>query len=229
MISRVAVLPNPPLLVPELVAGDDADVAAVRAAALAVAKDLAQVARRWWVVGAGEPTSARAGTFAGFGVDVRVELGEDAENQPADPDMPLPALVAGWLRRQVGAQDVHMDLVSPDLPPAECLARGAAIPDTALLVLGDGSHRHGDRAVGRPDARAEEFDSAVRDAFANVDLDKLLALDPKTADELGAAGRAPWQVLAGAIAKDGRPWRCVESSLLIPFGVAYHFAVWEPA
>jgi hypothetical protein len=34
--------------------------------------------------------------------------------------------------------------------------------------------------------------------------------------------------LAGVIGKDGRAWRCVECRLLIPFGVAYHLAVWDP-
>ncbi|HVK22784.1 MAG TPA: hypothetical protein VM677_15590, partial [Actinokineospora sp.] len=144
-------------------------------------------------------------------------------------DMPLPALVAGWLREQVGADEIAVDLVPPDLSPADCREWGARLYDTALLVLGDGSHRHGERAVGRPDPRAEAFDDAVADALARVDLEALGALDPDLADELGAVGRAPWQVLAGAVAADGRPWRCVESNLMVPFGVAYHFAVWEPA
>ncbi|CRK55764.1 FIG00820085: hypothetical protein [Alloactinosynnema sp. L-07] len=204
-------------------------MAVVRATALAVAKELTQVARRWTVVGVGPAVTGRAGTFRGFGVDVRVELGPDAADEAADPDMPLPALVAGWLREQVGAEEVTVNLVPADLSPADCLELGAHLTDTALLVLGDGSHRHGERAVGRPDPRAEAFDNTVADAFAQVDLDALGALDPEVAGELGAVGRAPWQVLAGAIAADGRAWRCVESSLLIPFGVAYHFAVWDPA
>lgn len=235
MISRVAVLPHPPLLVPELVGGDDVDAAAVRAACVAIAKDLAQVAPRWVAVGAGERAERvveAAGTFRGFGVDVRVELGPGAAERMADVDMPLPALVAGWLRGQVGAADVAVELVPCDLPTEACLAEGERLAagdvPLGLLVLGDGSHRHGDNAIGRPDTRAGAFDDAVAAALAQVDLDALLAVDTVEADELGAVGRAPWQVLAGAIRADGRPWRCVRSSVQVPFGVAYHFAVWEP-
>ena len=56
----------------------------------------------------------------------------------------------------------------------------------------------------------------------------LLALDVDLAAELGAVGRAPWQVLAGVIEADPRDWTCVSSTLLVPFGVAYHVAVLEP-
>jgi hypothetical protein len=235
VISRVAVLPQPPLLVPELVGGDDVDAAAVRAACVAVAKDLVQVAPRWLAVGVGERSErieSAAGTFRGFGVDVRVELGPGAAERVADVDLPLPALVAGWLRGQVGATEVAVELVPANLPTDECVATGARLASgdepVGLLVLGDGSHRHGDRAIGRPDARAGSFDESVAAAFAQVDLDALLALDPTEADELGAVGRAPWQVLVGAVRADGRSWRRVRSSVQLPFGVAYHFAVWEP-
>jgi hypothetical protein len=223
------------LLVPELVGGDDADAAEVRAAALAAVKDLAQVAPRWLAIGPDTRShriESAAGTFRGFGVDVRVELGPAAVGQAANPDLPLPALVAGWLRGQVGAVDTAVELFAADMSPADCAIEGARIADgedsVGLLVLGDGSHRHGDRAVGRPDARAEPFDQPVAAALASVDLDALVNLDPAEAAELGAAGRVPWQVLAGAIRADGREWRCVRSSLLVPFGIAYHFAVWEP-
>lgn len=235
MISRVAVLPQPPLLVPELVGGDDIDAAAVRAAAVAVAKDLAQVAPTWLVVGVGERAERienAAGTFRGFGADVRVELGPGAAGRVADVDLPLPALVAGWLRAQVGATEVAVEVVPADLPTPDCVAVGTRLAageePIGLLVLGDGSHRHGDKAIGRPDARAGSFDESAAAAFAQVDLDALLAMDPAEADELGAVGRAPWQVLAGAVRADGRSWRCVRSSVQLPFGVAYHFAVWEP-
>ncbi len=235
MISRVAVLPQPPLLVPELVGGDDVDAAAVRAAAVAVAKDLAQVAPTWLAVGAGERAERienAAGTFRGFGADVRVELGPGAAERVADVVLPLPALVAGWLRGQVGAAEVAVEIVPADLPTEECVAEGGRLAaggePVGLLVLGDGSHRHGDKAIGRPDARAGSFDESVAAAFAQVDLDALLALDPAEVDELGAVGRVPWQVLAGAVRADGRSWRCVRSSVQLPFGIAYHFAVWEP-
>ncbi len=240
VISRVAVLPQPPLLVPELVGGDDPDASALRTACVSAARSLAGSAARWAVVGAG-PTahtigSTAAGTFRGFGVDVRVTLGPAADTGRPDPAMALPGLVAGWLRAQAGAREASVRVVPADLAPAGCAAAGrdlaaelAGDEPVGLLVLGDGSHRHGDRSVGRPDERAEPFDRAVAAALAAVDLDALAGLDAGLAAELGAVGRAPWQVLAAAARADGRRWVARESALHVPFGVAYHVAVWEPA
>jgi aromatic ring-opening dioxygenase LigB subunit len=236
VIERVAVAPHPPLLVPELVVADDPDVRAVRDACLAVAAELAAAAPRW--VGIGTADGPRelgpdaAGTFRGYGVDVVTRLG--ANDTTPDPAMPLPALVAGWLRERVGAEQVPTHLIPTDLPAAECRAFGERIVDehkdepVGLLILGDGSYRHGERAPGRPDPRAAGFDEAVHAALAAADPDALLALDPDEAAELGVAGRAPWQVLAGAVAADGRRWKSTDARQLVPFGVAYHVAVWDP-
>ncbi|MBM7776368.1 hypothetical protein JOD54_006572 [Actinokineospora baliensis] len=240
MIRRVAVVPHPPLIVPELTGGGDRDADAVRADCLAVVSAFASAVPSWVAVGAGDRPGRYgpevAGTFRGYGVDVRVGLGAQADLAFADPLLPLPALVAGWLRGEVGTPEVTVHVVQPDLSPAECAAEGARIaeelagPDpVGLLVLGDGAHRHGERSVGRPDDRSAAFDDAAAAAMATVDLDALDRVDPTLAAELGAIGRVPWQVLAGALRTDGRPWRAVESRLTIPLGVAYHFATWEPA
>jgi len=231
VIVRAAVVPHPPLLVPELVVGSDADVTAVRAACLAVATRLTSAARHWLAVGTG-PAGVlgpdAAGTFAGFGVDVPVRMGNDRVGTP-DSAMPLSALVTAWLRAQVGAEDVTMHVVPADLGPDDCYALGEQLATTTepvgLLIAGDGSHRHGDRAPGRPDDRSGPFDDAVHDALANADAKALMALDPVLADELGAAGRAPWQVLAGAM---GRGEWTSDARMTVPFGVAYHFAVLDP-
>jgi hypothetical protein len=141
-----------------------------------------------------------------------------------DHDLPLPALIAGWLREQVGARSVRVHLVPPDLPTADCVALGAQLAGSpALLVLGDGSHRRGELAVGRPDERAEPFDEDVRKALATADTDALRSIDPALAADLGAHGRAAWQVAAGIPG----PWQCTRSTFLAPFGVGYHVAVWE--
>jgi hypothetical protein len=243
VIVRVGVVPQPPLLVPELVAGQDSDAELVRAESLAVAARLARAARRWVAIAA-DPAAPdppamigplAAGTFRGYGVDVRVRLSANTE-VPPDPAMPLPALIAGWLRGQAGAEEVVVWLVRPDLPAADCRELGERLVsglDTdepvGLLVIGDGSHRHGERAVGRPDERAASFDESVRAALAAANPAALLAIDPALAGTLGAVGRAGWQILSGVIGKDGRTWECGHSSLLIPFGVAYHLAVLDPA
>jgi hypothetical protein len=232
VIVRAAVLPHPPLLVPELVVAEVPEVRAVRRSCVAAARALAQASRRWIAVapGSGEVAPRAAGTFRGYGVDVRVTLSDDTQGE-ADPAMPLPGLIAGWLREQAGAQGVRIQLVDPGTTSAECEALGARLAKEAdepvgLLVLGDGSHRHGRRAPGRPDERAEDFEEKVHAALAAADPEALLALDESLARELGAEGRVAWQVLAGAAA--GRTWRCERSELMVPFGVGYHVAVWDP-
>lgn len=225
-------LPHPPLLVPELVGGAVDETEPVRAACVAAARDLADSSPRWVVI-AGDPSGRRtlgpdiSGTFRGYGVDVPVAL--SAVESTSDPDLPLPALVAGWLRAVGGAMTVRVELVDPDLPPGDCFAIGedlAEEPAVGFLVLGTGSHRHGEASVGRPDDRAGPFDDGVRAALSTADPAALRALDPVLAAELGADGRAAWQVLAGLAEATG-PWRCARSELLVPYGVGYHVAVWE--
>lgn len=148
--------------------------------------------------------------------------------------LPLPALVAGWLRAEAGATRVRVRLVEPSLPVADCRREGAELaeelagPDpVGLLVLADGSNRHTERAPARPDERAGPFDDAVAAGLAAADPDALLAIDPGLAAELNAQGRAAWQVLAGLALATGDRWT---GELLYsdhPFGVAYHVAVWN--
>ena len=100
MIVGVAVVPHPPLLVPELVAGAVAETEAVRSACLAAGKRLSALSRQWLAV-AGDPhfhglTSADAvGTFRGYGVDKIVSLAEDRVLADADPALPLPMRCPG--------------------------------------------------------------------------------------------------------------------------------------
>ncbi|MFD9741143.1 hypothetical protein [Umezawaea sp. NPDC059074] len=232
MIRRLAVLPNPPLLVPELVGGAVEETAALRSACVGAARELADSSLHWVAI-AGDPSGRGtvgpdiSGTFRGYGVDVPVAL--SAVESTSDPDLPLPALVAGWLRAAAGAMTVRVELVHPDLAPADCFALGkefAAEPEVGVLVLGSGSHRHGEASIGRPDDRAGPFDDGVRAALAAADPEALRDLDPALAVELGVDGRAAWQVLAGLAEATG-PWRCVRSELLVPYGVGYHVAVWE--
>nr|WP_225955370.1 hypothetical protein [Kibdelosporangium phytohabitans] len=217
-------------MVPELVVADVPEVAGVRRACVAAARRLAAGSRRWIAVapGFGEVAGDAVGTFAGFGADVAVRLNEDTEGD-LDPDLPLPVLIAGWLREQAGVRDVSIQLVPPGATSEQCRALGGHLADSSndpigLLVLGDGSPKHGERAPGRPDARAGEFDNTVQKALRDADAAALLALDPELAADLGAEGRPAWQVLAGLPGE----WRCVTSELMVPFGVAYHVAVWDP-
>lgn len=244
VIIRAVVVPHPPLLVPELVGGAIAPTEAVRVASVTAARALAEVAGDWVAVAA-DPAgpfvvhSQARGSFAGYGVDVPISLASDGDSMSLDSAvdraLPLPALIAGWLRAAAGADRVHVHLVEPDLPAADCAAFGAELASSlagpapvGLLVLGDGANRHTDRAPARPDDRSADFDRHVRDALAAADPDGLSALDAGLAAELGAMGRAAWQVLAGAARAVGEPWTGKLLYSDAPFGVAYHVAVWEP-
>lgn len=121
--------------------------------------------------------------------------------------------------------------VAADAGPAELAALAeevdAAGDRVALLVLGDGSACRGEKAPGYDDARALPYDQRVAAALADADLDVLLDLDPVLSAELKAAGRAPWQVLAGAARAAGEGWRGELLYESAPYGVAYFVASWE--
>ncbi len=237
----VAVLPEPPLLVPELATGAAAETAELRSACLAAAARLGAAATRWIAVGA-DPGGRRSvgpgavGSFVGFGADVLVGLDTGGPvGPPADPALPLPLLVAGWVAGRCGAAvRIRGELVAPDEPPQRCAELGGALaaecaadPDpVGLLILGDGAATHTERAPGHLDERAGPFDAAVARALATADPAALAALDPDLAGALLVAGRAPWQVLAAAVG--GGAWHGELLHSSAPFGVAYHVAVWTP-
>lgn len=229
VIRRVAVLPHPPLLVPELAAGAAGECAGLREACLAAARRLTSVSAEWVVVGAADGAPAvpgdACGSFGAFGVDIGVSL---SRVTAPETELPLPALVAGWLREQAGASSAEVRLVDPADTPDRCERIGRDLGEAAaVLILGDGSNRHGPRSPGGQDERAEGFDAAVREALDKADTAALAALDPAFAAELGAGGRAPWQVLAGFAGDDA--WDAEMLYSAAPFGVGYHVAVWERA
>lgn len=228
----VAVLPQPPLLVPELAGAAAAETAELRAACRTAAARLAAAAPVWIAVGAdagGRRTVGpdTRGTFAGFGADVVVGL-DPASTAPVDRDLPLPLLIAGWAAAGLAVR-VRGELVDPNLPPAACAELGAQLSaePVGLLVVGDGAATHTAKAPGHLDERAGPFDDAVSDALRAADPAALAALDPSVAAQLWAAGRAPWQVLAGAAA--GTEWAGELLYSAAPFGVGYHVALWTPA
>ncbi len=237
----VAVLPEPPLLVPALAGRAATETAELRAACLDAATRLASAAPRWIAVGADQAgrrtvdASAR-GSFVGFGVDLVVGLDTAGSAAPIDPRLALPLLIAGWAAGGTGATvRIRGELVAVDDSPAACAALGTALAaecaadpaPVGLLVLGDGAATHTERAPGHLDERAGGFDAQVSRALRDADRAALAALDPGLAAELFVGGRAPWQVLAAATA--GPTWRGELLHSSMPFGVAYHVAVWTPA
>jgi aromatic ring-opening dioxygenase LigB subunit len=94
----------------------------------------------------------------------------------------------------------------------------------ALLVMGDGSARRSEHSPVHLHPRAEIFDSTVAAALDLADATTLAALDPELALELQAAGRAPWQVLAGATASADLTGNLLYHAA--PYGVGYFVASW---
>ncbi|WP_153030618.1 class III extradiol dioxygenase subunit B-like domain-containing protein [Amycolatopsis sp. YIM 10] len=233
MITRAVVVPQPPLLVPEIAAGARESTADLRAACLAAAGRLTETADRWVAVGAGEDTvsvtpPSACGSFRGYGVDLGVGL---SERTGAPAELPLPALITGWLRARVGAAEATVHSFPVDTP-AERSAKAAELiaerhSGHGLLVLGDGANRHGPRSPGGEHDGAPAFDAAIAKALATADAEALLALDADLCAELGAGGRFPWQVLASLA--EGATWTAELLYSEAPFGVGYHVAVWTRA
>jgi aromatic ring-opening dioxygenase LigB subunit len=132
-------------------------------------------------------------------------------------------LLRGW-----SAAPVEGLGVGERLAPGECAAAGQAVAGSAgrvaLLVMGDGSARRTVKAPGYLDERAEPFDRAVSTALSEADPRALAALDPGLAQALQVAGRAPWQVLAGAARKAGLTGELLYGAA--PYGVGYYVATW---
>ena len=119
--------------------------------------------------------------------------------------------------------------VASGLPPADCLRLGTELaglaPRVALLAMGDASARKAAGVHGVADPAAERYDAELAAALAAADPGRLAALDPALDDELMIAGRAAWQVLAGAAA--GASLRGRLRCALAPYDVSYLVASWE--
>ena len=213
-LVAAAVCPHPPLLVPEVAAGAAGELDGLRDACDAAVAHLLRAAPDVLLtVGAGpEPSGAEIGR----------------------PDVPLSLGVAAWLfeRHGVSLSRLAGHTVHPGTSPEQCRALGRALAGpgrVALLVMGDGSACRSEKAPGYLDPRAEAFDASVAAALASADAAALLALDPDLAAELLCAGRAPWQVLAGAMDGPGDgdlagAWTGHLTYAAAPYGVAYFVA-----
>ncbi|MGI5244595.1 class III extradiol dioxygenase subunit B-like domain-containing protein [Dactylosporangium sp. CA-139066] len=220
-LVAAAVCPHPPLLVPEVAAGAAGELDDLRAACRAAVARLNNASVDLLIVVGADTTTVRrippfGGTLFPWGIDLPV-------GDPSGEQLPLSLLIGAWLAPDAG----NFQSVAADAAPEECAALGRALAGEAervgLLVLGDGSACRTEKAPGYFDPRAEAFDAAVASALAKADAAGLAAIDPGEAAELLAAGRAPWQVLAGAA---GRP---MTGELLYdsaPYGVGYFVASW---
>lgn len=247
MLVAAAVCPCPPLLVPEVAVGAAPELDALRAAcADAVGVLAAARPERLVVIGPAErpgrgvfPPGA-VGSFRAFGVAFDVTLGSPqepvADTDTTDevsehddvPPLPPSLAVGAWLLRGWSAAPVEGMGVGEQLEQEQCAVAGRAIGGSAnrvaLLVMGDGSACRTVKAPGYLDERAEPFDAAVAAALGAADTHQLASLEPELAQALRAAGRAPWQVLAGAAEGAGLKGELLHDSA--PYGVGYFVATW---
>lgn len=221
MLSAIAVIPSAPVVVPDLDGGAAAELAELRAAVLRAA---AKLPARWVAVGVAAETATVApdavGTFAGYGVDVRVGLAPDAAGDPVW--LPLAALVTGWVRgaaRPEARAQVRVFARETDGDAAVAAGRTlraelATDPDEiGVLVVADGAHTLTPTAPGGYDPAS----AAVQD-----DLDRALARgDAAALARTGGAvvGRVAHQVLAGLLHDHPTPLR--ELYRDAPYGVGY--------
>ncbi|MFE9576155.1 hypothetical protein ACFYO1_07215 [Nocardia sp. NPDC006044] len=246
MFSIAALVPSPPILVPELCGGvtgalpgrSDDPRGVLRAAVLAAAERLAGVTDRWTVLGTGVADQVfgpeTVGTFRGFGADVRVALSPDAAAEP-DAQHPLPVLIAGWLRGQVApGVRAEVRIVAEDTSVACCFELGAKLRAEldnsderhGVLVIADGAATLSLKAPGYLDERAPAVQGELDRALAAGDRAALRALDPGLCAELVLSGRAAYQVLAGLFDTDPVVETLYQDA---PFGVGYDVSLWRPA
>ncbi|WP_430332158.1 hypothetical protein [Rhodococcus sp. ACT016] len=246
MLTAAAFVPSPPLLVPQLAGAAAPETDRLRRAALDVATRLGGSCAEWTVVGVAEPgmplvadiDPETCGTFAGFGVDVRVCLSPDASDHDVDRSMPLAALIAGWLRGQSAPESrLRVRMLASDTPADECARLGESLrreldarpTPQALLVVADGANTLTDKAPGAFDARSAEVQAALDAALADGDCGVLGRLDPALCSSIGLPGRAAWQTLSAVFGGgDGGPSKSESLYTGAPYGVGYHVGMWLP-
>ncbi|MGZ4524752.1 MAG: hypothetical protein ACXVXZ_00205 [Mycobacteriaceae bacterium] len=231
VLTAVVFVPTPPLLVPELVGCAAEQTQALRDACLSAVGTLAEVSNSWVAIGAHgtdlELGPDARGSWSSFGADVAVSLGPNAHTA-VDPALPLPALVAGWLRAEVAPQAaIRLRLYARDTPRARCVELGrllGADPENhALLVLGDGCTTLTAKAPGALDERAATVQDEIDHGLSTVDRSAIMGLDATLCSELGVSGRVPWQVAVSAV---GDGWRARSLYCGAQFGVGYQVATW---
>jgi hypothetical protein len=246
-----AVLPHPPLLVPELAGAAAAELDPLRAACRQALAAVLAAADLTILVGHGPvwavPRPSAPGSFRPYGADVEVTLPTlvdlDLPGLPAPArldDLPLSLAVAAHLLAGLDAPPGRLfaATVPTSLGPGAAAAigraltagrarrAGAGVGDgrVGLVAMGDLSACRTERAPGAFRAEAAGFDASVAGAFQTGKPERLLDLDPTQAAELLVAGRVPLQVLAGAC-DTGPAMRGQVLYVDAPYGVGYLVAL----
>jgi hypothetical protein len=227
VLSAVAIIPSAPVMVPELAATAAEELAELREAVFTAAESLPS---RWIAVGVGAADAVLGpdvtGTFAGYGVDRRVTLSPGAAETPRE--LPLCALVAGWVRGQAKPEArAEVQVFAADHDVDAALARGrrlrteidAAVDPVGVLVVADGAHTLTPPAPGGYEPDSISTQAALDDALAAGDAAALTRL-PDT-----VVGRVAYQVMAGLTEA---PRSAKELYRGAPYGVGYFAGVWMP-
>lgn len=223
MLTAAAVVPTPPLLVPEIAGATAHHDDELRQAALDVVRALDDSgAERVVVLGAASATQVHDGSW-----DWR-PWGIAHPAQPPRLRLPLALAIGDWLLDTTGSTltRVHQGLC----PAADTRAVADELTNdvpTALLVCADGSARRNPKAPGHFDARAHRFDTALEDALRTAGTAALLDLDAALAAELLVTGLPALQVLARAA--QGHRWTPHVPLATAPYGVLYITALWTGA
>lgn len=231
MLSGIAIVPSAPVLVPDLAGGAAAEVADLTAAVLAAASLLPP---RWVVVGTGRTDEAvgphRVGTFAGFGVDVRVHLEPQGPGPAQAPaELPLCALIGAWVRGQARPDaSAQVRVYRSDHEAEAALALGRRLraeldqstDPIGVLIVADGANTLTPAAPGGYDPGNADAQLALDDALASGDVAALTRLPGQV------LGRVAFQVLAG-LTEPG-PRTAKEFYRGAPYGVGYFAGVWQP-
>jgi hypothetical protein len=244
-----AVLPHPPLLVPELAGAAAAELDPLRAACREALATVVAAAELVIVVGDGPvwgvPEPSAPGSFAPYGVDVEATLPAASADldlpelpPPARlPDLPLSLAVAAHLLTGLDPPPARLfaATVPTSLGPGAAAAIGRALTTAArngpaedrpvgLVAMADLSACRTERAPGAFRAEAADVDASVAEALRTGKPARLLDLDPALAADLMVGGRVPLQVLAGAF--EAEP--AVHGRVLYedaPYGVGYLVAL----
>lgn len=242
MLVAAALLPHPPLLVPEVAAGAVDELAGLRAACRqAVDTVLASDLLKLVVVGGGAVRATfgpgARGSLAGFGVPVEVCVPGAAPI--GEPVLPLSATVGCWLlsaHRPGGWSSpcqVSVEVVASDSSPREAAELGVELGEAAdrvgLLVMGDGSAALTPKAPRYVVEGAIEWQRDVDQALGSADVEAVATLSADDAHRFWASGRVAWQVLAGAArAAEGSEttWHGTLCTAEAPYGVGYTVATW---
>lgn len=228
MLSAIAIIPSAPVLVPELAGAAAAEVSDLTAAVVAAA---ALLPGRWLAIGTGRNDDVlgpqTVGTLAGYGADVRVRLSPGGPDI-AEAEIPLCALLAGWVRGQAqpeAAAQVRVYRADHDADTALALGRQlrADIDRQAepigVLVVADGANTLTPSAPGGYDPGDADAQQSLDDALATGDVVALSRLPQQI------LGRVAFQVLAGLAAP--APRSAKELYRGAPYGVGYFAGAWQ--